>query len=690
MVNQQRATTLRTLLNEANYRYYVLDDPTLDDIEYDRLFAELRALEAADPALLTPDSPTQRVGAQIVGGDFATVAHRHPMLSLDNTYDADELRAFDARVRKGLGLAQGDPPVAYVTELKLDGLAGSLLYEDGHLILGATRGDGMVGENVTANVRTIRVIPLGLRRESAGEMEVRGEVLMPRSELARLNLERAAAGVDKYVNARNLAAGSLRQQDSAETARRKLTFFAYQLVSGSDQGLHSHWESLDRLRELGFPIEPHARRLAGVDAVLEYIEELEALRGSLDYDTDGVVVKVDDYDLQARLGFVARSPRWAIAYKYPAAQATTKLLAIEIEVGRTGALTPVARISPVFVGGTTIRNIGLHNPQDLARKDIRVGDTVVVVRAGEVIPQIVGVVTGARDGTETVFVMPTNCPACGSKVEPDPAEAVVRCPNPYCPAQRLFGLLHFCRRDGMDIEQAGEASMRAIVEAGLASAPADLFRLTVADLADLPRFGKLSAERLVNEISLARTRSLEHLLAALGVRHLGAENARRLAAFLAGEVPALATESPNAYLARQVRYLDTVGTDALIAIDGFGAAAAGAIVAYLHAPATSSTLADLVAVGVGVTLPAARYHGHGPLAGKTLVVTGTLVAFSRVAAEGAIRAAGGQVGSGVNRSTDYLVVGADAGSKLAKAQAAGVSIIDEAAFVALLAGSSPA
>lgn len=689
-MNEERALELRTILNEANYRYYVLDDPTLEDIEYDHLFAELVALETTNPALLTPDSPTQRVGAPVAGGDFASVTHRHPMLSLDNTYDAAELRAFDARVRKGLGLGRADGLLAYVAELKLDGLAGSLLYQDGRLVRAATRGDGTVGEDVTANVRTVRVIPLALRQAVSGDIEVRGEVLMPRHELERLNLERATAGVAKYVNARNLAAGSLRQQDAAETARRRLTFFAYQLVSGSDLGLRSHFESLARLRELGFPVEPHARRLMGVEAVLAYIEELADLRGGLDYDTDGVVVKIDDYDLQARLGFVSRSPRWAIAYKYPAAQVTTRLEAIDIEVGRTGALTPVARIQAVFVGGTTIRNIGLHNPADLARKDIRVGDTVVVARAGEVIPQIVGVVKSARDGSETVFAMPEACPACGTAVAAEPAEAVVRCPNPYCPAQRLFGLCHFCRRDGMDIEQAGEASLRTILDAGLVAGPADLFRLSVDDLAALPRLGRLSAERLVAEISGARTRPLGRLLAALGVRHLGTENARRLAAWLSAEVPPAVAESPNAYLARLTAWLATVRADELVSIDGFGAAAAAAIIGYLAAPATERVLVDLVSVGVGVTAPSDHRPAGGPLSGKTLVVTGSLAGFSRAAAEGAIRAAGGVVGAGVSRTTDYLVVGEAAGSKLAKAKALGVSIIDEATFAALLAGKESA
>lgn len=684
MVNEERAAALRTIINEANYRYYVLDDPTIEDIEYDCLFAELVALESADPSLLTADSPTSRVGALIVGGDFATVTHRHPMLSLDNTYDAAELRAFDTRVRKGLGLAPSDPPVGYVAELKLDGLAGSLLYQDGHLVRGATRGDGLVGEDVTANVRTIRVIPLALRTVAPGEIEVRGEVLMPRRELERLNGIREASGVAKYVNARNLAAGSLRQQDSAETARRKLTFFAYQLVAGRDLGLGSHFESLDRLRELGFPIEAHARKLAGIEAVLTYIEELAEVRGGLDYDTDGVVVKVDDYGAQARLGFVARSPRWAIAYKYPAAQVTTRLLAIEIEVGRTGALTPVARIRPVFVGGTTISNVGLHNGQDLARKDIRVGDTVVVARAGEVIPQIVGVIKDARDGSEVVFTMPDTCPACGTVVVPDPAEAVIRCPNPYCSAQRLFGLLHFCRRDGMDIEQAGEASLRAILDAGLVSGPAGLFLLQAADLVALPRFGPASAARLVIEIMAARSRPLEHLLAALGVRHLGAENARRLAAWLALEVAPDDTESPNAYLARIAARLNSANVDELATINGFGAAAAGSIVDYLAAPASRTVLSDLVAAGVGVTMPAKHQRRPGPLAGKTLVVTGTLAGFSRAGAEGAIRSAGGQVGSSVSRATDYLVVGESPGSKLAKAQTLGVAVLDEAAFADLL------
>jgi DNA ligase (NAD+) len=683
-----RLTELRRLIDEANHRYYVLDDPTLEDAEYDRFFAELVALEAASPELVGPDSPTQRVGAPMAGSAFAPLAHTFPMLSLDNTYDEADLRAFDARVRRGLGRSEDADPVAYACELKFDGLAGSLRYRAGSLVSAATRGDGAVGEDVTANVRTIRSIPLALRDAAdLPEIEVRGEILMPRHELVRLNREREAGGIAKYVNARNLAAGSLRQLDPAETARRGLIFRAYQLVGLDEPELTSHTESLARLRSLGFPVDDHARRVLGIEAVLAYIAEMATVRANLDFDTDGIVVKVDEIALQRQLGFVARSPRWAIAFKYPAASATTRLTAIELEVGRTGALTPVARIEPVFVGGTTIRNISLHNPGDIARKDIRIGDTVIVTRAGEVIPQIVGVVTATRDGSERPFVMPSTCPACLTPVELDGTEAVVRCPNPFCPAQRLFGLRHFCRRDGMDIEQGGEATIATLLAAGLVTLPGDLFRLTVADLEILPRFGRQSAVRFVACVAAARVRPLDHLLAALGIRHLGAESARRLAAWLVAEVPPRPAEAPNAWLERIVARLRSASPDDLGAIDGVGAVAGAAIVAYLAAPATAGVLADLVAAGVGatsVTRPATG--GAGSLAGKTLVVTGTLPGFSRAAAEGAIRAAGGTAGSGVSRHTDYLVAGEAAGSKLARAQALGVPIIDEAAFRVLLEG----
>ena len=682
-----RITELRSLIAEANHRYYVLDDPTLEDVAYDRLFAELVALEAANPALISPDSPTQRVGAAMVGSAFAPLAHTFPMLSLDNTYDEAELRAFDARVRRGLGLSESDPAVSYACELKFDGLAGSLHYRAGSLYTGATRGDGTSGEDVTANVRTIRSIPLVLRDAATlPEIEVRGEILMPRAELERLNVEREAAGIAKYVNARNLAAGSLRQLDPAETARRGLIFRAYQLVGLEEPGLTSHTASLARLRALGFPVDDHARTLCGIEAVLAYIDEMASARGSLDFDTDGIVVKVDSIAYQRQLGFIARSPRWAIAFKYPAAQATTRLEAIEIEVGRTGAMTPVARIRPVFVGGTTIRNISLHNASDIARKDIRIGDTVVVTRAGEVIPQIVGVVLASRDGSEQIFTMPQACPVCQTAVELDGIEAVVRCPNPFCPAQRLFGLRHFCRRDGMDIEQGGEATLNTLLEAGLVANPGDLYRLRVETLEELPRFGRQSAVRLVASIAAARVRPLDHLFAALGIRHVGSEGARRLAAWLVAEVPPLATEEPNTWLGRVVARLSAADATELAAIDGVGVVAGAAIVAYLSAPASAPIMADLVAAGVGATASTRPdTAGAGPLAGKTLVVTGTLPGFSRVGAEGAIRAAGGTVGSGVSRHTDYLVAGEAAGGKLAKAQSLGVPVIDEVAFRALLA-----
>jgi DNA ligase (NAD+) len=681
-----RAEQLRALLIDANYRYHVLAAPTMEDVEYDRLYRELIDIETAQPHLATLDSPTRHIGATVISTGFTQASHHVPMLSLDNVFDEAELRAWDARARKLLGRTASDPDIAYVVEPKFDGLAASLLYAGTTLVRGATRGDGTTGEDITANVRAIADIPRRLRADPmAPEIEVRGEVYMTRSRLVSLNAEREAAGEAAYQNARNTAAGALRQLDSAETARRGLSFWAYQMV-GYD-GSTSQSESLATLERLGFPVNPNIRRVSGIEAVLGAIAEMAELRTSLDYDTDGVVIKVDSAAEQAELGFVSRSPRWATAFKFKSAQATTRLLTIDVQVGHSGAITPVARIAPVFVAGTTISNVGLHNLDDIRRKDIRVGDVVIVQRAGEVIPQIVGPVIDARDGSEYEWQLPTHCPSCGSPVEREPGVAVLFCTNTAnCPAQRVERLIHFTAREGMDIEHAGDVVVATLVEAGLLSTFADFYRLTVADMAGLPRFGVKSAERLVASVALARVRPLERILWSLGIRNVGEGTARRVAAYLAIETRPEPGEDGPTWTARAIGRLRNATVDELASIDDVGRVVATSIVTYLADERTGREIMTLLDSGVSADVPVVADSAAGALSGRTVVVTGTLANFSRITVEAAIRDAGGLVGSDVSSKTNLLVVGEKAGSKLAKAQKLGIEIIDEDAFIALIGG----
>src|ERR671915_820420 len=448
-----RVAELRAILNEANYRYHVLDAPTISDREYDLLFKELNELEAAHPDLVTDDSPTQRIGAPVEGG-FPAVRHDVPMLSLGNAFGEGDLREFDVRVRRGRGRGADAPPVTYVCELKIDGLAISLRYEGRRFVRGATRGDGTTGEDVTPNLRTVRAIPMTLREDPPGDrLEVRGEVFMPRGAFAQLNEQLEKDGKPLYANARNTTAGTVRQKDPRVTASRRLSLWTYQLVGA--HGLTTHSESLDLLKRLGFPVNPNVRRVEGIDEVIAFTEEWADKRKDLDYETDGIVIKVDSLAEQQQLGFVSRAPRWATAYKFPAEQVTTTLEEIEVYVGRTGALTPVAHVTPVFVGGTTVRNATLHNIDEIRRKDLRVGDTVVLQRAGDVIPEVVSAVVDARDGNETIWEMPAACPVCGTEALREEGEVVTRCPNPWCPAQRIGGLLHFSGRGGLGASGRG-------------------------------------------------------------------------------------------------------------------------------------------------------------------------------------------------------------------------------------------
>jgi DNA ligase (NAD+) len=706
-----RAADLRAIIEHANRLYYEEDAPELADVEYDRLFRELVDLEAAYPELRTPDSPTQRVGgAPAPGARFAEVHHRAPMLSLDNAFSADELAAFDARVRRGLGVASpaqtvslwgdglevGDAPVEdgprYVAELKIDGLAVSLRYERGVFVQGATRGDGTTGEDVTANLRTISAIPARLNEPAT--LEARGEVYMPKAEFARINAEREEAGLPLYANPRNSGAGSLRQLDPAVTASRRLSAWFYILLEDGPDGrpmVERQSEALDRLAALGFPVEPN--RVAGLDmaGVIAFTERWHDPRHALAYETDGVVVKVDRLDHERRLGMVSRAPRWAIAYKFPPEQVETLVEDIVPYVGRTGTLTPVAHLRPVKVAGSTVARATLHNLDEVRRKDIRIGDQVVLHKAGDVIPEVVRAITERRTGEERAFEMPDACPVCGTAVVRDEGAVRHYCPNLACPARVGQELGHFVSRGGMDIEGAGWAVLSQLIERGMVRTRGDFYRLTVEQLETLDRFARKSAENLAAAIERGRVRPLARILFALGIPQVGEQTAIDLSTWIVATWPPGESEpmgGPNGWLARVARELRGLPAERFEAVMGIGPTVAASLGGYVTDPTTAGVLDDLVAAGVEPVRPAARLPGvdDGPLTGRTLVVTGSLEGFDRMAAEEAIRAAGGKVASSVSRKTDYLVAGDKAGSKLAKAQELGVAVLDEAAFVRLLAG----
>jgi DNA ligase (NAD+) len=659
-------------------------------------------------------------GALDESSPFAEVRHERPMLSLANAFGEEELRAFDARVRRGLGLPAAPglaPALRYVAELKIDGLAISLRYRDGRFIRGATRGDGTTGEDVTANLRTITSIP-----DRLGEpvtLEARGEVYMPKAEFARINAEREQAGLPLYANPRNSGAGSLRQLDPGVTAGRRLSFWAYQLheeaparatLFGDDPatadaadgpvqaGVDSQSAALARLAALGFPVNPHHAAGLAIEGVLAFVEEWSERRHDLDYGTDGVVVKVDRFDQQARLGMVARAPRWAIAYKFPPEQAETLLEEIVPYVGRTGTLTPVAHLTPVNVAGSTVARATLHNLDEVRRKDLRIGDRVIVQKAGDVIPEVVRPLPERRTGAERIFEMPERCPVCATPVVRDDGAVRHYCPNPGCPARVIQAYAHFAGRGGMDIEGAGWAVLVQLLQRGMIHSRGDFFRLDVAALESLDRFARKSAENLAAAIERARRRPLARILNALGIPQVGEQTAIDVAAWLAGRVrPAedAPMGGPDGWTARVAAELRRIATDepaAFEEVPGVGAAVAASLGRFFADPATAGILDDLVAAGVEAERPVARPTiGEGPagaLAGKTLVVTGTLPGFSRAEAENAIRAAGGRVAGSVSRKTDYLVAGENAGSKLQKAQELGVPVLDEDGFRRFLAGDA--
>ncbi len=696
-----RHAALSAEIERANRLYYLEDAPELSDPEYDARFRELVALETAFPDLRTDESPTVKIGAQ-TSSTFEEVHHSRPMLSLGNAFSADELRAFDARVRKGLGLAAAPEPVAelrYGAELKIDGLAISLRFDRGRFVLGATRGDGTTGEDVTANLRTIAAIPA--RLAAPVSIEARGEVYMPRSEFARINAEREEAGLALYANPRNSGAGSLRQMDPAVTAGRRLSGWFYQLVE-DEPTVATQSAALVRLAELGLPVNPESAADLDIDGVLAFIETWRDRRHGLPYETDGVVVKVDRLDQQARLGLVARAPRWAIAYKFPPEQVQTVVEDIVAYVGRTGTLTPVAHLKPIKVAGSTVARATLHNLDEVRRKDIRIGDTVVLQKAGDVIPEVVGPVLEKRTGTEREFEMPLECPVCATPIVRDEGAVRHYCPNRRCPARvgQEFG--HFAGRGGMDIEGAGWAVVEQLLQRGLLGSRADFFRLDVDTLMSLDRYGRKSAENLVASIERARRRPLARILNALGIPQVGEQTAIDLAGWLAARIPPGEGEpmgGAHGWTRRAAAELNRIAQhepEAFEAIPGVGATVAAGLVRYFTAPETQGVLAELVDAGVEAERPIVRPVAAGdagagpagPLAGKTLVVTGSLAGYDRQAAEEAIRAAGGRVSGSVSRKTDYLVAGDNAGSKLVKAQDLGVPVLDEAGFQRLLGGAA--
>jgi DNA ligase (NAD+) len=660
-----RAAELRETLERYNYRYHALDDPEVPDAEYDKLMLELRALETQHPELLTPDSPTQRVGAAPVAA-FGTVKHRLAMLSLDNAFSEEEVRDFDRRVRERL---DREAPVRYSAEPKLDGLAISARYVNGVFVQGATRGDGETGEDITHNLKTIKALPLKLRTDRPPPvLEVRGEVFMPLAGFERFNAEAIARGEKSFVNPRNAAAGSLRQLDPKMTAARPLDLFIYALgiVEGGDLPAH-HGEILQALRQWGFKICPQSRVVEGADGCLDYYREMGALRSKLPYQIDGVVYKVDDLELQKQLGFISRAPRWAVAHKFPAEEALTTVRGIEFQVGRTGALTPVARLEPAFVGGVTVSNATLHNMDELTRKDVRVGDTVVIRRAGDVIPEVARVLLERRPDTTVAVTLPDVCPVCGSPVVREADQAVARCTGGRtCAAQRKEEIRHFASRRALDIQGLGDKLVEQLVDRDWVRTPADLFALRAEQLAELERMGEKSAQKLQAAIAAAKHTSLPRFLYALGIRDVGEATALALAQYF-----------------RDIAALRRAGAEEIQRVPDVGPVVAKNVAAYFQ-DAENSSIVDRLLAG-GIAWPAlAPVDSDAELAGKTIVLTGTLQTMTREAAAEAVVSLGGKVSSSVSKKTHYVVAGAEAGSKLKKAEQLGIAVLDEAAFLKLL------
>lgn len=661
------AEKLRREIRHNEYLYYVLDAPEITDAEYDRMMVRLRELEARYPDSIPADSPTQRVGGR-ASSQFTEVRHLEPLLSLGNVFSAEELRAFDERVRSGLPAGS---KVEYVMEPKIDGLACSLIYENGKLVRAATRGDGVVGENVTANVRTIRSIPLTLKvpeGEAVPELlDVRGEVYMPRQAFMRLNEQRAERGESEFANPRNAAAGSLRQLDPQVTASRSLSFFAYYLVGEGAQPKHS--ESLALLAHYGFKVSENYKVVENIDEAIKYIGYFNELRQGLSYDTDGAVIKVNDVYQQRILGATGKDPRWATAYKYPPEQAETTLEDIDWRVGRTGVLTPTAVLTPVKLSGSVISRATLHNEDFIRAKDIRIGDRVVINKAGEIIPEVLRVVAEKRTGDEKEVEIPSVCPECGWRVERQGEEAAIRCTNPHCPALGREGLIHFVSRDAMNIDGCGPSVINALLDAGLVRDAADLYSLRKEDLLKLERMGEKSADNLLAALAESKKNELDKLLFALGIRHVGAKVAR-----------ILATEFGS------MEKLQQAQPEELAQIRDIGDKIAESAVTWLNVPANIDLVERLAAAGLTMTFTPPASQEDNPFFGKTLVFTGTMPTLGRAEAKTMAQDVGAKVSGSVSKKTDYVIAGAEAGSKLEKAQQLGVTVIDEAEFLRLLKG----
>lgn len=661
------AEKLRREIRHNEYLYYVLDAPEITDAEYDRMMVRLRELEARYPDSIPADSPTQRVGGR-ASSQFTEVRHLEPLLSLGNVFSAEELRAFDERVRSGLPAGS---KVEYVMEPKIDGLACSLIYENGKLVRAATRGDGVVGENVTANVRTIRSIPLTLKvpeGEAVPELlDVRGEVYMPRQAFMRLNEQRAERGESEFANPRNAAAGSLRQLDPQVTASRSLSFFAYYLVGEGAQPKHS--ESLALLARYGFKVSENYKVVENIDEAIKYIGDFNELRQGLSYDTDGAVIKVNDVYQQRILGATGKDPRWATAYKYPPEQAETTLEDIDWRVGRTGVLTPTAVLTPVKLSGSVISRATLHNEDFIRAKDIRIGDRVVINKAGEIIPEVLRVVAEKRTGDEKEVEIPSVCPECGWRVERQGEEAAIRCTNPHCPALGREGLIHFVSRDAMNIDGCGPSVINALLDAGLVRDAADLYSLHKEDLMKLERMGEKSADNLLTALAESKKNELDKLLFALGIRHVGGKVAR-----------ILATEFGS------MEKLQQAQPEELAQIRDIGDKIAESAVTWLNVPANIDLVERLAAAGLTMTFTPPASQEDNPFFGKTLVFTGTMPTLGRAEAKTMAQDVGAKVSGSVSKKTDYVIAGAEAGSKLEKAQQLGVTVIDEAEFLRLLKG----
>jgi len=662
---KKRVDNLRSEIRRYDNLYYVLARPEISDQEYDRLMRELRDLEKQFPELITPDSPSQRVGDEITG-DFATVRHTTPMLSMDNTYSPDELREFDARVRRFLKLSD-DENVEYVADPKIDGLAVSLWYRGGLLERALTRGNGVEGEDITHNARTIKSIPLRLSGSPPEFIEIRGEVFMTKKDFASLNRKIEEEGGQVFANPRNLAAGSLKHKNPAVAASRPLRFFAHSagIVEGASFDTHAAFRN--EYKSLGVPVNPDWEVLNGIDKVLGYIDRLDKKRSEIAYPIDGVVSRVNRHDLQQKLGTTAKSPRWMIAYKYPAEEVETTVLDIAMQVGKTGTLTPVAKLEPVFVSGTTVSSASLHNADEVARKDIRIGDHVIINKAGEIIPQVLRVLLEKRTGAEKPFKMPSHCPVCKSPAEKRGDEVAVRCTNPNCPAKLRARLLYFASRSTMDIEGLGEALVDALLDKGLLSSPADIYRLTREQLMSLERMGEKSSDNVIAAIEHSKSQELWRLIAALNLPGVGTRTAQELAAYF---------KSMNAFFAASAEDLEKV--------EGIGEKTSSELESFLHLPDTLKLIDELKAAGVNMKAEETSGKGVEGIAGKTFVITGMLSSMSREEAQELIVKAGGKASSSVSKKTNYLVAGESAGSKLDKAQKLGVPILSEQEFLKFL------